>query len=264
MLFQLTKLFLVVYSAIVLKESYTPPLRSLTLPPQPTLSSPWPVWREYLIIAGIACTTFPIQRVTYVIITLLESVYILSSLQQPPSHPSIISTSTNTTTVTLLPSPSPSHTSPIAIFGLLVGIAGCLLRISAYRALGKGFTYEIPDVTKGTPPAPKLVTTGPYTIVRHPSYTGLWMIAMGLPLYHLSLGSWVVESGFFDWKVEIGAFGMAVGRILAYAWVIAALAAPTLLTMRAGYEDVLMKKEFGSQWESWRARVKYRVIPWVY
>ncbi|KAJ8079770.1 hypothetical protein PM082_016592 [Marasmius tenuissimus] len=263
MLFQLTKLFLVVLSAIVLKESYTPPLRSLTLPPQPTLKSPWPVWREYMIIAGIGCTTFPIQRVAYMIVTLLESIYILSSLSQPSPHPSIVPTSSNTTTVTLLPSPS-SHASPIAIFGLLVGIAGGVLRISAYRALGKGFTYEIPDVAKGIPPAPKLVTTGPYDIVRHPSYTGLWMIAVGLPLYHLSSGSWVVESGFFDWKVEIGALEIGVGRILVYAWVIAALAAPTLGTMRAGYEDVLMKKAFGSQWELWRTRVKYRVIPWVY
>lgn len=40
----------------------------------------------------------------------------------------------------------------------------------------------------------QLVTTGPYIIVRHPSYTAMLLMYIGMVLWFTSGGGWVMES----------------------------------------------------------------------
>ncbi|KAJ8094198.1 hypothetical protein PM082_023407 [Marasmius tenuissimus] len=258
-LIQLSNLCLVIFSGYVLNISYAPPSGSLKIPPVPTTGSPWPVWREYLLVRGFGATLVPIQRVAYVAVTALESAYIASSI----FHPSLVTSTsepegstppeTDSTGVTLLPSPTNPRPSHLAILGLIIGISGCLLRIACYRALGSDFKFE-------NTAAEKLVTTGPYSLVRHPAYLGFWLILVGLPWYHLSRGSWIVESGFLAWQVA----GVLIGKMMVYGWILISLCVGTLLTIRAGYEDKLLKERFGREWKEWSRRVKFKVIPSIY
>ncbi|KAK1223514.1 hypothetical protein PQX77_013612 [Marasmius sp. AFHP31] len=254
-LIPLSNLCLVILSGYVLNISYSPPSGSLKIPPVPTMRSPWPVWREYLLVRGFGATLVPVQRVTYVVVTALESAYIASSILRLSStsaepNPGLTPLETNSTGVTLLPSPTSPRPSRLAILGLIIGVSGCLLRIACYRALGNDFKFE-------NTAAEKLVTTGPYSLVRHPGYLGFWLILIGLPWYHLSRGSWIIESGFLDWQ----ATGIPIGKMMVYGWILISLCVGALLTARAGYEDMLLKKQFGREWQEWSRRVRFKVIP---
>ncbi|KAF8351913.1 hypothetical protein F5887DRAFT_933008 [Amanita rubescens] len=59
----------------------------------------------------------------------------------------------------------------------------------------------------------RLVTTGPYSIVRHPSYTGGFMATTSIFLLHASQGSWVRESGLLRYhsgKIGAGIFAFLI------------------------------------------------------
>ncbi len=99
-----------------------------------------------------------------------------------------------------------------------------------------------------------LVTTGPYSVVRHPSYTGVIMIAISNLLLHATKGSWVRESGllrYFPSKMAAAIFVimMCLGTLAAL--------------MRMNAEEKALRKEFGDKWDAWAARVRYMVIPGV-
>jgi isoprenylcysteine carboxyl methyltransferase (ICMT) family protein YpbQ len=55
--------------------------------------------------------------------------------------------------------------TPVFLFGSFTTCAGALLRYWCYRLLGDAFTFDI-NIRKGH----RLVSTGPYSIVRHPGY----------------------------------------------------------------------------------------------
>ncbi|KAF8961648.1 hypothetical protein BDZ97DRAFT_1828366, partial [Flammula alnicola] len=57
--------------------------------------------------------------------------------------------------------------SPFALFSAALVAFGCVARQMCFREMGRRFTYHLTIVENHT-----LVTTGPYNIVRHPSYTG--------------------------------------------------------------------------------------------
>jgi protein-S-isoprenylcysteine O-methyltransferase Ste14 len=65
--------------------------------------------------------------------------------------------------------------SPAFVFGALVASVGGLGRLLAYRALGKHFTFEM-SIKKDH----GLITSGPYSVVRHPSYTALALNCLGM------------------------------------------------------------------------------------
>lgn len=133
--------------------------------------------------------------------------------------------------------------------GSLLAVAGGAIRYWCFRTLGRMFTFQL-SIRRDH----QLVTSGPYAVVRHPSYTGLMLVTVGINLCLLSPGSWVRESGVLE-----TVFGKCC---LAY-WVAVSAAFP-LVVMRAPREDELMKKQFGAQWEEWAKRVPYRLIPGIY
>jgi protein-S-isoprenylcysteine O-methyltransferase Ste14 len=72
---------------------------------------------------------------------------------------------------------------PVFVAGVLLIFLGSLLRRYCFRTLGKYFTGDV----KAAASQP-VINTGPYALVRHPSYTAGIMMFSGIGL---ALGSWV-------------------------------------------------------------------------
>lgn len=70
-----------------------------------------------------------------------------------------------------------------AVAGLTVMWTGLAIRIWAVAVLGSAFRTTV-EVDAGQ----QLVDRGPYRLVRHPSYTGVLLIAFG---YGVTLGNWL-------------------------------------------------------------------------
>jgi protein-S-isoprenylcysteine O-methyltransferase Ste14 len=70
----------------------------------------------------------------------------------------------------------PAQTWPVWL-GLIMIITGLYIRINAIRYLGRYFTANVQSVD-----AHRLITDGPYSRVRHPSYLGALLIIAGFPV----------------------------------------------------------------------------------
>jgi protein-S-isoprenylcysteine O-methyltransferase Ste14 len=138
------------------------------------------------------------------------------------------------------------------IFGWICTMSGAYIRRSCYQTLGTMFTFEL-SLRKNH----QLVTSGPYSIVRHPSYIGGALALLGALACYTSPGSWFIEcSGLFppSWA----------GPIVFSCWFIAGSTGLLVISPRLKKEDAMLKKQFGSQWDAWAADVPYRLIPGVY
>jgi len=136
----------------------------------------------------------------------------------------------------------------------LVGCAlicsGSALRVACYRELGRFFTWDL-----SIKPDQRLITTGPYSIVRHPAYTGNCLIAVGLVLCQFTWGSWFTECG--GWSLP-----WAKG--LAAVWLVWHLSKPFLLGSRITREDKVLRNEFGEEWNKYAKQTPYRLFPFLY
>jgi protein-S-isoprenylcysteine O-methyltransferase Ste14 len=65
--------------------------------------------------------------------------------------------------------------------GTFIVALGGYIRYSCFRALGRLFTFEMTIRDEHT-----LITDGPYSIVRHPSYTGALLTLIGIICWHSS------------------------------------------------------------------------------
>jgi len=117
----------------------------------------------------------------------------------------------------------------VAIVAGVCGIAGILFSVWAIRTLGKQWSFSA-RVIEGH----RLITNGPYAIVRNPIYASLalWVVAMGLT------------------------FASPIRLALALLLYVVG----TLMRIRA--EEELMRATFGEQWEQYRRRVP-ALIPWL-
>ncbi|KAG2069495.1 hypothetical protein BDR04DRAFT_1021430, partial [Suillus decipiens] len=136
------------------------------------------------------------------------------------------------------------------IVGTALAVAGGLTRWWCYRTLGRFFTFQL-SVRKGH----HIVTTGPYAVIRHPSYTAAFIQITGMVILHGSPTSWLRRSGVLDIP------GL---KLVVVAW----LAQMTLTTINIMYrvnkEDEALKSALGDEWERWAKVVRYRLIPGVY
>ncbi|KAF8893030.1 hypothetical protein BD779DRAFT_1670031 [Infundibulicybe gibba] len=154
--------------------------------------------------------------------------------------------------VTLFEHGDPQRLIPSSMFlaGAALIVGGAYLRDRCYKALGNLFTFE-----RAILPGHKLVTTGPYGVVRHPAYAGLISVYLGFGMCCYDRNSWLWQSSALDTqagRVFVGSFATIV-----------ALTLVPLLT-RAPKEDETLKKEFGEEWEEWARRVPYKMIPGIY
>ncbi|WP_424630174.1 methyltransferase family protein [Bradyrhizobium sp. SYSU BS000235] len=113
--------------------------------------------------------------------------------------------------------------------GVALFAVGGVLRVWPVFTLGKRFSGLV-AIQQGH----QLVTTGPYAIVRHPSYLGMLLFVLGWGL----------------------AFRSLAGVALAVLMVV-----PLMARIRA--EEAMLSKEFGAAYESYRARTS-RLVPGVY
>ena len=113
--------------------------------------------------------------------------------------------------------------------GVVLFAAGGALRIWPVFVLGRRFSGLV-----AIQPGHTLVTTGPYGVVRHPSYLGLLVNSLGWAL----------------------AFRSGVGVLLT------ALLIPPVVA-RARAEERLLRSQFGREYEVYRSRTS-RLIPGVY
>jgi len=113
--------------------------------------------------------------------------------------------------------------------GIVLMVSGIVLRQWSIAVLGQFFSGTV-----GIQGGQKVVDTGPYRLVRHPSYTGLLLILVGLGL--------AVQSG---WAVLVLLllFGMAIGY-------------------RMYVEEQALVSELGDEYVKYSKSTK-RLIPYV-
>jgi protein-S-isoprenylcysteine O-methyltransferase Ste14 len=113
--------------------------------------------------------------------------------------------------------------------GLALLTLGGTLRLAAVFALGRRFTGLVAIQEEH-----RLLTSGLYRTIRHPSYTGMLLYLVG---YVLVFRCW---PGL-----------LLVAGILA------------ILFARMKSEEALLEREFGEEYASYRRRT-WRLVPWVY
>ncbi|KAJ6588464.1 hypothetical protein B0H19DRAFT_207471 [Mycena capillaripes] len=138
--------------------------------------------------------------------------------------------------------------TPTLVLGSLLITCGAGLRLWCYHALGRHFTFET-GIFKNH----KLVTTGPYHMVRHPSYSGAFLAFAGMILYYGTPGSWLMECMI---KTRVG-----MVLVIVYALIMSIVMMG--LTWRISNEDEALRAEFGKAWEEWAAD-RCALAPGVY
>jgi protein-S-isoprenylcysteine O-methyltransferase Ste14 len=113
--------------------------------------------------------------------------------------------------------------------GFFLYAVGGALRLAPVFVLGRRFSGLV-----AIQPGHRLVTTGLYGVIRHPSYLGLFVLTLGWGL--------VFRSG--------------VGVAIAVLMLIVLLA-------RIAAEERLLGETFGTEYEAYRART-WRLVPYVY
>ena len=124
--------------------------------------------------------------------------------------------------------PGPRWWPPLA--GLAVLAAGLAIRVWAIRTLGRFFIYTVRVGEDHS-----VVDTGPYRLVRHPSYTGLLMAALGVGI---ALGNW-----------------LSVAACL--------LPALTGFSIRLLHEERVLAEQLGEPYRAYMGRT-HRLIPGVW
>ncbi len=118
----------------------------------------------------------------------------------------------------------------LRILGIALFVAGLVIRWYAIVSLGRFFTVNVAIATDH-----QLIDTGPYRLVRHPSYTGALMAFLGLGL---CLGNWA---------------SLAVIVIPIFV----------VFLRRMQVEEAALLQTFGDQYGDYMRRTK-RLIPAIY
>ncbi|KAI0781759.1 hypothetical protein C8Q75DRAFT_728556 [Abortiporus biennis] len=146
------------------------------------------------------------------------------------------------------------HLTPLFVLGVLFVLLGATIRVICFQTLGRFFTFEL-TIMKSH----KLITSGPYNIVRHPSYTGILFMIFGSLLVNFTKGGWVIECGII---VQSGSRSgwmrmIQVGLTGFWGWWFFAA------VYRAKAEDKELKKLFGKEWDMYAQEVRWWFLPGV-
>lgn len=140
--------------------------------------------------------------------------------------------------------------SPYMLVGLgLVSFVGVPLRLAAYRALGRNFTFTLQKPSE-------LNTTGLYRWMQHPSYTGTALVRGGCMCIFLRwdgvLGCWIppaVRAWLDGWGWAMYVFmGVVVMRAV---------------RGRVSDEEKMLKEKFEDTWVEWHRSTK-RFVPGLF
>ena len=117
----------------------------------------------------------------------------------------------------------------LVLIGLLLCITGKYLRGKAKQELGEFFTYEL-----GVSKAQKLIKTGLYTHLMHPSYLALCITSVGVCIMYNSL---------YFYIQSVCLFGALVNRIR--------------------IEEKMLQAHFGREFEQYKSE-RWRMFPYIY
>lgn len=128
--------------------------------------------------------------------------------------------------------PSIAQLPPFLTYvGILISLAGFVLRIYAVNYLGKNFTLAVQ-----TTDSQQLVDHGPYAIVRNPAYTGSILSILGLSITSLN-----------PFTIIICLILLVVGY-----------------SIRLKVEEKALGNHFGKNYEAYCQKVRYRVFPYIW
>src|SRR5258708_18512784 len=114
--------------------------------------------------------------------------------------------------------------------GAAVALAGIFLRVWSVATLGRYFTYVV-KVTGDQP----VIETGPYRLLRHPSYAGALLTAVGIGL---------------SLRYALAPVILGVVQFVAYS-------------IRMGVEERALAEGIGEPYRAYMQRTK-RIIPFVW
>ena len=123
--------------------------------------------------------------------------------------------------------PGRPGSSPLRAIGIALSVLGLLLFSWAYRALGRSFTpFPVPRADG------QLVNSGPFRIVRHPTYGGGLLVFAGISL-------------------SLGLLGLVGTAALALVW-----------WRKSELEEHVLTARFPA-YADYRRRVRRRFLPWL-
>ena len=129
------------------------------------------------------------------------------------------------------PNPPGPHLGEWALWtGAAVALAGIGLRIWSVATLGRYFTYVV-KVTGDQP----VIETGPYRLLRHPSYAGALLTAIGIGL---------------SLRLALAPLILAAIQLVAYS-------------IRMGVEERALADGIGEPYRAYMRRTK-RIVPYVW
>ncbi|KAG2117167.1 uncharacterized protein F5147DRAFT_768546 [Suillus discolor] len=145
----------------------------------------------------------------------------------------------------------PTPITPAFLVGSIAIVIGGALRLYCMSTLGKLWSFHL-SVRKEH----RLVTSGPYSVVRHPSYTGVLFQCIGIAVMYGSQGSWMRQSGILQVPfIKVSAMSSYFAFLTLAAWV---------AISRPAQEDRMLQRALGKEWENWAKNVKYRLIPGIF
>lgn len=127
----------------------------------------------------------------------------------------------------------------LALFAF--GLIGIILRLWSYHTLGRFFTFDLTIRENHS-----LIGSGPYTCLRHPSYTGILLIYFT-----------------FSELVAIPYIKMINKDLVQIARIVFVMSSLGMTFFRVKNEEEMLSKEFKAEWREYAAR-RWRLIPFVY
>ncbi|KAH9483198.1 hypothetical protein JR316_0005302 [Psilocybe cubensis] len=208
-----------------------------------------------------------LARASLVLPALIEIIIVLSDLSsispqpQRSNHLQVPEPLTNPHTAS-----SHIYLTPSFLAFWTIAMTGAHLRKRCFTTMGAMFTFEL-AVRRDH----KLITRGPYAVVRHPAYTTAVVVMGAGALCWSGPGAWPFAYAFDFERVSGDGSGTGTAAAAALlAWIaLAACWVPTVwnavaLPGRARVEDKLLHEKFGKEWEVWAERVPCRFIPGIY
>jgi protein-S-isoprenylcysteine O-methyltransferase Ste14 len=139
--------------------------------------------------------------------------------------------------------------TPSFFIGTAIVCVGAYLRSVCFHYLGRQFTFQL-SIREDH----RLITHGPYAIVRHPAYASAIIQLCGLLMCLNGPGAWFKEIGIQS----------TTGKIVA-----AIVGVQLTLCTFAGIdrtfkEDALLRQIFKGQWEEWAKKTPYKLFPFLF
>lgn len=134
------------------------------------------------------------------------------------------------------------------VAGVTTIVLTAALRLWCYATLGRLFTFLVT-----IRPEHKLITSGPYAYVRHPSYTGVVLMQIGVALIAFEPGGYMVQCRLLRTPIWW----------LVLMWAVCNTFTLLSLNNRAKVEDDLMRVTFKEEWKRYSQRVPYKFLPFI-